>query len=66
MKSDDCRRGWLRGGSAAFEEIPRLRRQWVQAFRTPVGERVRLLQINVLALLPGGGVLCSATSLRRF
>ena len=28
-------------------------------------ERVRLLKINVLVLLPGGGVICSATSLRR-
>ena len=33
----------------------------------PAGhERVSLLEINVLVLLPGGGVLCSATSLRRY
>ena len=38
-------------GSKRFE------RQW--------DERVRLLKINVLVLLPRGGVLCSATSLRR-
>ena len=28
-------------------------------------ERARLLKINVLVVLPDGGVLCSATSLRR-
>ena len=38
-------------GSKRFE------RQW--------DERVHLLMINVLVLLPGGRVLCSATSLRR-
>ena len=34
-------------------------------FERQQDERVRLLKINVIVLLPGGGVLCSAISLRR-
>ena len=37
MKSDGCRHWWLRGSGPALEEIPRLWRQWVQAFRSPAG-----------------------------
>ena len=37
---------------------------WSKHFERQWDERVRLLKTNVLVLLPGGGVLCSATSLR--
>ena len=40
MKSDGCRRWWLRGGGPALEEIPRLWRYWVQAFWNASGMNV--------------------------
>ena len=64
-RSSGCRRWWLRGGSPALEGFHPFDVDGSKRFESQQNERVRLLQINVLVILPGGGVLCSSASLRR-